>query len=473
MLDLIYLALGLGMFGLLGLYAMAATACSGRRHDRTRLRPHRRASARRLSADHAAAPRAVLTNTLTFRRSSDDRNWLAADRAHLRARAREREAARRCSWRGCSAMSARFLTPCSARSSAASIALAGVDAKREQSWLGYTLALLIFSAAGFVLLYAILRLQHLLPLNPQGFDPMSPHLAFNTAASLRHQHQLAELRRRNHAVLLQPDGRPDGAELRLRRHRLRASPPRSRAPSRAAAPAQSATSGSISPAPPSTCCCRCRSCSRSRWSRSACRRTCSAYVDATTLEGAKQTLAQGPVASQVAIKQLGTNGGGFFNVNAAHPYENPNLWTNLLQTWAIFSLVASALAVAFGRMIGNERAGLGAARRDGAVPGRRLPSSPTGPRPRGNPLMHAMGVTGGNMEGKEVRFGTALSALWARVHHRRLQRLGQLHARLLHAARRPGAARCSSRSARWCRAASAPASTASSSSRSSPCSSPG
>ena len=62
----------------------------------------------------------------------------------------------------------------------------------------------------------------------------------------------------------------------------------------------------------------------------------SAYVDATTLEGAKQTIAQGPVASQVAIKQLGTNGGGFFNVNSAHPYENPNIWTNLIQIWAIF-----------------------------------------------------------------------------------------------------------------------------------------
>ena len=81
-----------------------------------------------------------------------------------------------------------------------------------------------------------------------------------------------------------------------------------------------------------------------------------AYVDAATLEGAKQTLAQGPVASQIAIKQLGTNGGGFFNVNAAHPYENPNAWTNLIQTWGIFCL-ALALPVTFGRMIGKEREG--------------------------------------------------------------------------------------------------------------------
>ena len=80
------------------------------------------------------------------------------------------------------------------------------------------------------------------------------------------------------------------------------------------------------------------------------------YVDATTLEGAKQTIAQGPVASQIAIKQLGTNGGGFFNVNSAHPYENPNIWTNTIELWAILAL-ALGLAVAFGRMIGREREG--------------------------------------------------------------------------------------------------------------------
>jgi K+-transporting ATPase ATPase A chain len=137
----------------------------------------------------------------------------------------------------------------------------------------------------------------------------------------------------------------------------------------------------------------------------------SAYVDATTLEGGKQTLAQGPVASQIAIKQLGTNGGGFFNVNSAHPYENPNLWTNLVETWAIFCL-ALALAVTFGRMIGKEREGwalltvmvvflaVGCAVAYWA-------------EASGNPLMHAMGVAGSNMEGKEVRFGTALSTIWA------------------------------------------------------------
>ena len=87
--------------------------------------------------------------------------------------------------------------------------------RASRRWLQYVSALLMFNAAGFVLLYAILRLQGYLPLNPQGFGGMSEHLAFNTAASLRHQHQLAELRRRDDAVLLQPDGRPHRAELRL------------------------------------------------------------------------------------------------------------------------------------------------------------------------------------------------------------------------------------------------------------------
>src|SRR5262249_4480435 len=136
-----------------------------------------------------------------------------------------------------------------------------------------------------------------------------------------------------------------------------------------------------------------------------------AYTDATTLEGAKQIIAQGPVASQVAIKQLGTNGGGFFNANAAHPFENPNAWTNLVQTWAIFSL-ALALAVTFGRMIGREREGWALLSvmvlflAVGAIVAYWAEAS-------GNPLMQALGVTGSNMEGKETRFGAALSTIWA------------------------------------------------------------
>jgi K+-transporting ATPase ATPase A chain len=137
----------------------------------------------------------------------------------------------------------------------------------------------------------------------------------------------------------------------------------------------------------------------------------SQYVDATTLEGAKQTIAQGPVASQIAIKQLGTNGGGFFNTNSAHPYENPNIWTNVIEVWAILAL-ALGLAVSFGRMIGREREGW-------ALLGVMMLFMVAGcaiaywAEAGGNPFMHAMGIDGGNMEGKEVRFGIPQSVTWA------------------------------------------------------------
>ena len=135
------------------------------------------------------------------------------------------------------------------------------------------------------------------------------------------------------------------------------------------------------------------------------------YVEATTLEGAKQTLAQGPVASQLAIKQLGTNGGGFFNVNSAHPYENPNIWTNVISARAILALPL-ALAVTFGRMLGREREGwallavMMAFVVAGCVVAYWAEAS-------GNPLLQALGVSGANMEGKEVRFGIAQSTTWA------------------------------------------------------------
>ena len=144
-----------------------------------------------------------------------------------------------------------------------------------------------------------------------------------------------------------------------------------------------------------------------------------AYVEATTLEGAKQVIAQGPVASQVAIKHLGTNGGGFFNANSAHPFENPTALSNLIEM-TVQLLISAGLVFAFGRMIGDKRqaralyitmavmlaVGIGVAYWAEAA---------------GNPLVQAMGVDlaatdmapGGNMEGKEVRFGIANSALFA------------------------------------------------------------
>ena len=136
------------------------------------------------------------------------------------------------------------------------------------------------------------------------------------------------------------------------------------------------------------------------------------YVDATTLEGAKQTIAVGPVASQVAIKMLGTNGGGFFNANAAHPFENPTALSNFVQMISIFAHRRGAHQRV--RPHGRRPApGLGDPRRDGRAVHRRRHRLPTGPRRTATTHFTALGLTGGNMEGKEVRFGIVASALFA------------------------------------------------------------
>jgi K+-transporting ATPase ATPase A chain len=137
----------------------------------------------------------------------------------------------------------------------------------------------------------------------------------------------------------------------------------------------------------------------------------SAYVEATTLEGAKQVIAQGPVASQMMIKHLGTNGGGFFNANAAHPYENPNAVTNLIHMVAIFA-IGAALTNVFGRMVGNQRQGWAilAAMAVLFIAGVAVTYWAEA---SGTTALNALGLTGGNMEGKEVRFGIPLSALFA------------------------------------------------------------
>jgi potassium-transporting ATPase potassium-binding subunit len=137
------------------------------------------------------------------------------------------------------------------------------------------------------------------------------------------------------------------------------------------------------------------------------------YVDATTLEGAKQTIAVGPVASQVAIKMLGTNGGGFFNANAAHPFENPTALSNFVQMISIFT-IGAAMTNVFGRMVGNERQGWAIL----AVMGILFivgVAACYAAEAAGTPLLDALGLTGGNMEGKEVRFGIVGSALFAVV----------------------------------------------------------
>jgi K+-transporting ATPase ATPase A chain len=289
-------------------------------------------------------------------------------------------------------------------------ALAGVDETREQSWLGYVMALIVFNAAGFILLYAILRLQHLLPLNPQGFGPMSEHLAFNTAASF----------------VSNTNWQSYGGETTLSYF--------SQMVGLTVQNFVSAATGMAVVVPLARAFSRANATTVGNFWVDLTRTTLyvllplsivvafalialgipqnlSSYVDATTLEGVKQTIAEGPVASQIAIKQLGTNGGGFFNVNSSHPYENPNIWTNTIEAWAILA-ISLGLAVAFGRLIGKEREGwallavmvlflaVGCAVAYWA-------------EASGNPLMQAMGVEGGNMEGKEVRFGIPQSVTWA------------------------------------------------------------
>ena len=296
--------------------------------------------------------------------------------------------------------------------------LAGVDAKREQDWKAYGIAMLMFSLAGFVSLYILQRVQSLLPFNPQGMSDVAPDLAFNTSVSF-----VTNTNWQNYggettmSYLIQMAGltvhnflsAATGIALAI-------------AFIRGFARNSAKTIGNF-------------------WvDMTRCvlyvllpvsvvaalflvwqgiPQNLSAYVDATTLEGAKQTIAQGPVASQIAIKMFGTNGGGFFNANAAHPYENPTALSNLLQMILIFACGA-ALTNVFGRMVGNSMQGwalfgaMGVLFLAGVFSVYAAESS-------GNPAFAGLGVdqsahamqSGGNMEGKEVRFGMANSAIFA------------------------------------------------------------
>ena len=289
--------------------------------------------------------------------------------------------------------------------------LAGVDEKREQTWYVYAIAMIAFSIAGFVSLYALQRLQNYLPLNPQGFDAVPSDLAFNTSISfitntnwqnyggettMSHLTQMLGLTVHNFVSAA------TGLAMAF-------------ALVRAFQRSSAKTVGNfwvdmtrvvlyvllplsivvafvmIARGVP---------------------QTLLGSVDVTTLEGAKQTISMGPMASQEAIKEIGTNGGGFMNANSAHPYENPDAWTNMLQIWSLL-LVPVASVLAFGRAVGDIRqgrailiamaillvAGAGAIYAAEAY---------------GVPTITALGVDGaaGNLEGKEVRFGQALSALF-------------------------------------------------------------
>ncbi|HET8539644.1 MAG TPA: potassium-transporting ATPase subunit KdpA [Anaeromyxobacter sp.] len=296
--------------------------------------------------------------------------------------------------------------------------LSGVDPAREQGWKTYTASLLAFSLLGVAVTYAIERLQHVLPLNPQRLGPVPPELAFNTAASFAtNTNWQAYSGESTMSYLTQMAG--------LAWHNFTSAAAGiavalalSRGLTRPAGPGGARTIGNF-------------------WVdlvRSivyvllpisfvaalvlvwqGVPQTLSAYREITTLEGAKQVIALGPVASQEAIKVLGTNGGGFFNANSAHPFENPTPLTNFLELVLIFAIPA-ALTHTYGRMARDPRQGwaifaaMAVLFAAGVTVAYRAESG-------ANPALASLAVDhrAGNMEGKEARFGVANSALFAAV----------------------------------------------------------
>ncbi len=290
--------------------------------------------------------------------------------------------------------------------------LAGIDPNEEQSWRRYAVHMLLFNFVLMIFTYTVLRLQGVLPLNGLGYDGFGPDGAFNTAvsfttntnwqwysgeASLSNLSQMLGLTIHNFLSAA------TGIALAF-------------ALFRGFARREMKSLGNF-------------------WAdvtrvtlylllpicfvyalflvASGVPQTLAASVDVSTLEGVKQTLALGPVASQEAIKMLGTNGGGFFNANSAHPFENPTALTNLVQMLSIF-VIGFGLTWCFGKAVGNTRQGwvILAAMLALFIAGVTVSYWQEA---AGNPILHNLGTTGGNMEGKEVRFGIAASALFSVV----------------------------------------------------------
>ena len=293
-------------------------------------------------------------------------------------------------------------------------ALAGIDERREQTWVMYVVGMLIFHAGGFLLMYVLMRTQALLPLqdvfNPAGQSAVAEDLSFNTAVSF-----ITNTNWQNYggestlSYLVQMLGMTHQNFLSAATGIVLAV-----ALIRGFARASARTIGNF-------------------WvDITRCTlyilipicvpyalflvwqgipQTLGPYVDAMTLEGAKQTIALGPVASQIAIKMLGTNGGGFFNANASHPFENPTALSNYVQMISIFA-IGAPLTNVFGRMIGNHRQGWAIF----AVMGILFLAGVTvcyAAEAQGTTMLDMLGLSGGNMEGKEVRFGIVASALFA------------------------------------------------------------
>jgi K+-transporting ATPase ATPase A chain len=299
-------------------------------------------------------------------------------------------------------------------------AVCGVREDDEQHWVTYAVAMLMFSIAGFIVLYGLQRLQALLPLNPQHFDAVGPDLAFNTSVSfVTNTNWQSYVPETTMSYLVQMAG--------LTVHNF----------------VSAATGIALAVALIRGFARRSARSIGNFWlDLTRCTlyillpisvvvalvfvwqgmpQNLGAYTEATTLEGAKQVIAQGPVASQEVIKMLGTNGGGFFNANSAHPFENPTALTNLIQILLIFS-IGAGLTNVFGRMVGDQRQGwavfavMGLLFLAGTV-------TTYWAEAAGNPAFTALHVdsapsalqAGGNMEGKEVRFGIANSALFTTI----------------------------------------------------------
>ncbi len=313
-----------------------------------------------------------------------------------------------------------FLSPVLGPLERAFYRLSGVNESAEQNWVAYAVAMLMFSLAGFISLYALMRFQGVLPFDPAGQSAVEQGLAFNTAMSFdTNTNWQSYTPETTMSYLVQMAG--------LTVHNF----------------VSAATGIALAVALIRGFARRSARSIGNFWvDLTRCTlyillpisivvglffiwqgmpQNLGAYTEATTLEGAKQVIAQGPVASQEVIKMLGTNGGGFFNANSAHPFENPNAITNLVQIVLIFS-IGAALTNVFGRMVGDQRQGwavfsvMAFLFLAGVLVAYWAEAA-------GNPAYVKLGIdtqptlmqAGGNMEGKEVRFGIANSALFTTV----------------------------------------------------------
>jgi K+-transporting ATPase ATPase A chain len=296
--------------------------------------------------------------------------------------------------------------------------LSGADPREQQTWKQYTIGMLIFSAVTLLITYGIERMQHVLPLNPHGFGPVPADLAFNTAASFTtNTNWQAYSGESTMSYLTQMAGlawhnfisAAVGIAIAIAVARGLTYRPRPEAPRTIGNFWIDLIRCTVYVLLPI-----CIPVTLILVSQGVIQNF-SSYIEVTTLEGPRQTLAMGPVASQEVIKQFGTNGGGFFNANSAHPFESPNPLTNFLEMVLIFAIPA-ALTYTYGRMARDQRQGwaifaaMGVLFFIGVAAAYHFES-------RGNPIVQNFPVAQslGNMEGKEVRFGVANSALFATV----------------------------------------------------------